>query len=201
MARTDPKAELIRDRRSAPRIACTFPAVLRDAAFAWKARVVNFSSTGCLLEVQNQHPVGKDLEVELKPEGRPATKVRGKVVHFQPESRTAGFAFDLAKTEDYERTVDMFEWLMAQHPGLAVEVQKRPVALAKSAILYPVPDSEVQPRPEEARFLTLFVGGRTLADAEKLVGPQFQGLMYLVFSLLDRKLLTSVQPGMYKRRD
>jgi len=201
MARTDPKAELIRDRRTAPRIACTLPAVLRDAAYAWKAEVLNFSSSGCLLRVGNQHPVGKQMELELRPEGRMPTKLRGRVVHMQAERGTAGFGFDLTKTEDYEATVDLFEWYLAQQPGLAVEVQKRPVALAKSAILYPVPDSEVQPRPEEARFLTMFVGGRTLADAERLLGPQFQGLMYLVFSLLDRKLLTSVQPGMYKRRD
>jgi len=173
--------------------------VLRDAAYAWKAEVRNFSSTGCLLGLQNNLPVGKQLELELRPDGRGPLMLRGRIAHVSPG--LAGFELDLSQTEDYERTVDLFEWLLAQQPGLAVEVQKRPLELPKTAVLFTLPDTDVQPRPEEARMMALFVGGRSLADAEKLLGSQFEALQYLVFSMLDRKLLTRVQPGMYHRAD
>lgn len=199
-SRTDPKVDVIHDRRSAPRLSFGFGAVLRDAAYAWKATVENISSSGCLLRLTNQLPIGKQLEIELKPEGRAATRVRGEIVHLQAGG-LAGFRFFVEKSEDYEKTVDLFEWLLAQRPGLAVEVHKRPVMLAKSTMLWPLPDSEVTPRPEEAKFMTLFVGGRSLAEVEKLVGPRFQSFMYLAFSMLDRKLLTLVQPGQYIRPD
>lgn len=200
LGRSDPKIEVIRDRRSAPRLTFAFPVVLRDASFAWKAQVENISSSGCLLRLANQLPIGKQLEVELKPQGRPATRVKGEIVHLQAGG-LAGFRFFVDKSEDYEKTVDLFEWLLAQQPGLAVEVQKRPVMLAKATVLWPLPDNEVTPRPEEARFMTLFVGGRSLAEVEKLVGPRFEKMMYLAFSMLDRKLLTLVQPGQYVRPD
>jgi hypothetical protein len=116
-------------------------------------------------------------------------------------SGLAGFRFNLDKSEDYEKTVDLFEWLMAQRPGLAVEVQKRPVMLAKTTMLWPLADSEVTPRPEEAKFMTFFVGGRSLAEVEKIVGPRFKNFMYLAFSMLDRRLLSLVQPGQYIRPD
>jgi hypothetical protein len=62
-----------------------------------------------------------------------------------------------------------------------------------------LPDSDVQPRPEEAKFMTLFVGGRTLAEVEKALGPRFNEQVYLAFSLLDRRLLTVLKPGTFKR--
>ena len=71
-------------------------------------------------------------------------------------------------------------------------------ALAKTSILYPMPDASVTPRPEEAKFMTLFVGGRTLESVEKILGPRFQSQVYLAFSLLNRGLLTMVQPGKYR---
>jgi len=197
MARTDPGVELIRDRRSAPRIQFSIPATLRDSAYEWKAEVLNISTTGCLLKVHNQHAVGKSLEIELRPAARKAVRLRGRIVHAQAGG-FAGYEFDLTRSEDYELTVDLFEWLMAQKPGLAVEVQKRPVVLAKTAILYPMPDSDVTPRAEEAKFMTLFVGGRTLESVEKILGPRFESQVYLAFSLLNRGLLTMVQPGKYK---
>ena len=198
--RTDPKVDVIYDRRSAPRLTFDLPVVLRDAAYAWKANIENISSSGCLLRLGNRLPVGKQLEVELKPSGRAATRVRGEIVHLQPDG-LAGFRFFVDRSEDYEKTVDLFEWLMAQKPGLAVEVQKRPVMLAKTTVLWPLPESEVTPRPEEAKFMTLFVGGRSLAEVEKIVGPRFQNFMYLAFSMLDRKLLSLVQPGQFIRPD
>ncbi|MBS2031556.1 MAG: PilZ domain-containing protein [Deltaproteobacteria bacterium] len=197
MARTDPGVELIRDRRSAPRIHFSFPVTLRDSAYEWKAEVLNISTTGALLKVHNQHAVGKSMEIELRPQGRKPERLRGKMVHVQPGG-FAGFEFNVTRSEDYEITVDLFEWLMAQKPGLAVEVQKRPVVLAKTAILYPMPDSDVTPRADEAKFMTLFVGGRTLESVEKILGPRFESQVYLAFSLLNRGLLTMVQPGKYK---
>lgn len=190
------RVDLLHDRRGAVRLAFDFPCALRDAAYAWRGEVENISSTGALLRLPNAPPVGKSYELELRPAGRESLRLRGSVVHCLPGGR-AGFRFDLDKTEDFERALDIFEWLLAQRPELAVEVKRRPVVLARSTTLWAVPDSPIEPRPEEARFLTLFVGGRTLADAEKVLGANFKGLMYLVFSLLDRRLLTASRPGQF----
>jgi hypothetical protein len=190
------RTDLLHDRRAAVRLGFEFPCVLRDASFAWRGEVENISSTGALLRLPHAAPIGKSHELELRPVGRDSIRLRGKVVHLLGAGRS-GFCFDVDATDDFERALDLFEWLLAQRPELAVEVKRRPVVLAKSTTLWAVPDSPVQPRPEEARFLTLFVGGRTLADAEQVLGPRFQSVMYLVFSLLDRRLLTAMRPGQF----
>lgn len=190
------RVDLLHDRRGAVRLAFGLPAVVRDATHAWRGELENISSTGALLRLPHAAPVGKAYELELRPEGREALRLRGEVVHSLGGGRS-GFRFDVARSEDFERALDLFEWLLAQRPELAVEVKRRPVVLAKSTMLWAVQDSPVEPRPEEARFLTLFVGGRTLADAEQVLGASSRGFMYLVFSLLDRRLLTALRPGQF----
>jgi hypothetical protein len=188
--------DIIRDRRGATRVPMRFPVALRDATHVWKGETLNLSSSGVLIQIPNRLPVGKQLQVELRPERMPLTTLRGEIKH-SPGLGVIGIAFDTAAIESFEKAVDLFEGLLAFNPKLAVEVKRRPTQLAKHILLYPIPDCPVSPRPEEAKMLTYFLGGKSLGDVERALGPAFKQLMYLPFSMLDRGLLSTVKPGSF----
>jgi hypothetical protein len=187
--------DFIHDRRKATRVAFQFPVALRDTSHVWKGEVRNLSTTGCLIAVQARMAVGKVVELELKPGGmQAAVTIRGVVRH-TPSLGVLGIEFDTARSEVYEKSVDLFEGLLAAQPRLAVEVKRRPTKLSKSTMLFLVADAVATPRPEESRLLIQFTAGKTLGELERAMGEKFRELMYLPFSMLDRGLLTTVKPS------
>jgi hypothetical protein len=169
---------------------------VRDATHVWRGDAINLSSSGILLQIPNRLPVGKSLQLELKPERLPPAGMRGVVKHVIGVG-LLGVQFDTQAVEAFEKAVDLFEGLLAFNPKLAVEVKRRPTQLSKDTVLYSIPDCPVTPRLEEARMLTYFVGGKTVGDVERALGDKFAGLMYLPFSMLDRGLLSTVKPGSF----
>ena len=191
-----PTSGVLRDRRGATRVPARFPISVRDATHVWRGEAINLSGSGVLIQIPNRLPVGKSLQVELKPDRLPPATLRGTVQHTIGVG-LMGINFDTAAVEAFEKAVNLFEGLLAFNPKLAVEVKRRPTQLSKDVALYPMPDSTVQPRPEEARMLAYFVGGKTLGEVERALGDRFTGLMYLPFSMLDRGLLSTVKPGSF----
>lgn len=188
--------DVLRDRRGATRVPVGFPVSVRDATHVWKGEALNLSHSGVLLKIPNRLPVGKLLQLELKPEKVPPAALRGTVRQTSGLG-LLGVQFDTKAVEAFEVAVNLFEGLLAMNPRLAVEVKRRPTALSKQMKLYSIPDSPVQPRPEEAKMLAYFVGGRSLGEVESQLGDRFGPMMYLPFSLLDRGLLSTVKPGAY----
>ncbi len=186
--------EVIRDRRGATRVNFKFPVSVRDASYIWKGEVQNLSSSGTLIKVPNKIAVGKTLQLEFRPEDMRPVALTATIRH-SPKTGLLGLQFDLRATEAFERAVNLFEGLLALQPELAVEVRLRPTELAKDQKLYLVPNAANTPRPEESKILTYFVGGRSLGELERALGPNFPSLMYLPFSMLGRGLLSTVQPG------
>ncbi len=187
---------ILRDRRGATRVPVRFPASVRDATHVWRGEALNISGSGVMIQIPNRLPVDKSLQVELKPDRLPAVTLRGVIKHTIGVG-LLGIAFDTQAVEAFEKAVNLFEGLLSFNPKLAVEVKRRPTQLSKEVMLYAVPDSRVQPRPEEARMLAYFVGGKSLGEVERQLGERFTGLMYLPFSMLDRGLLSTVRPGSF----
>ena len=189
--------DFILDRRAYTRVELEIPAHVRDASYVWSGSVRNLSTGGCLLALQSKLPIGKQVELELRPVGLSPTVMRGEVKHITA-TWGVGIAFDLRSNQDFERALEAFESVLATQPSLAVELKRRPTRLSKATKLWALPNSDVEPRPEERRILAYFIAGTTLGELERALGPKFKQLMYLPFSMLDRRLLSTVRPGTVK---
>src|SRR5947209_914331 len=120
VGKVPPRDDFIRDRRGATRVPMPFPVVARDASYVWKGETLNLPSSGVLLQLPNRLAVGKQLQLELKPERVPAVTVKATVKQC-PGVGLLGCEFD-ASIEAFEKAVNLFEGLLAFNPKLAVEV-------------------------------------------------------------------------------
>lgn len=189
----------VRDRRASPRVRIAFPVNLRDLTRQWKGDVVDLSTSGCLVSVPGRIGVGQGVQLDLRPPRMEPVALRGQVIHASPGG-AHGIGFLCDRPGELERAIDLFEGLVALNPALAVEVSRRPSALPRATRLYAVPDAKTEPRPDERKLLLHFVAGKSLGELEQALGDRAPSAMWLVFSMLDRGLLTQVRPNQIRSR-
>ena len=183
----------IRDRRANARIPVRFPAELSDLSYSWKTTVTDLSPGGVRLELKSPPPSGTDVDLVLRPQGKPALKFKGRVAH--ATEAWAGIAFNVGKPEAFEAALDLYETLVFADPAQAIRLKQRPTRIALTAKLYSLPPrGRTMSGPEHWVYSQLKPHGTLVSELQRALGPEWQRMSHLPFVLIDRGLASLTQP-------
>lgn len=186
--------EKIRDRRVNGRIPVGIPAELRDESFEYRGTVVDFSPGGLRVRVVGaDFMVNSDYDLVLKSAGEAPVKLKGRVMHVVGEE--AGLALAIGDLKVFESALLLYESLVFKDPKLALRLKRRPTAIDLTQKIWPLPlAGAVLSGPEHWVYGNLRSNGSLVSELRQAIGAEWARLTYVPFMLVERGLVSLVQP-------